>query len=674
MSAQLPPGEIEEETVVTRISGSMDYTMKEVFDRLVARMDSLEQALVKNQHQMQEQLAAKIDRMHSGHSVHGPLASGSFDHPTKRSFDSQGSHHDHHYSPTPKTSSATHNIMQHLGLGNHIPHFHGFGGFHHDDHHGEHKTCNNSWKMHSVAPTSPSHPNCVNHDESSGMFGAEHSIPLSDENGEKKDRHSHPSHSGSRMTANTGSPDTDEHDHHHGHHDRDSHRHPSGSMKSRKQLRSHWSNKSKKSLEKWRRDHRTTIIQQVVWHPAFEYVSACVILFHSCLIGAYIEWMASNGPPVHPVLKYGNQILAGVFVMEVVLKLGAEKEEYFKGKEYTWNFFDLFLISILVVEVFLAMITTGKNKNVKWLLKFGEMIRTARVIRIFRVLRFSSTLQVICAKILNSLTALLWILVLVAILMFVVASILTSGVTEYLRNQIDDQIEQQDIDLQYFFGNLPRSFYTIFKAISGGVVWGEIADPLSSRVPIFFVVLVCFIGMCFFAVLNVITGICVDSAIQSAQHDRDLILSREQKLNEVHENHLRDVFNELDEEGTGFITKGAFLECMEDPTVKYALQALKIDFQQADKLFHIIDEDDSGTVHLSKFVEGFMRLKGEARSVDVRTLMFENERVLNCLLRFIQFTESEFEFMKDTQRHIHAVARGTHQAVAQRNSVVAEST
>eukprot|EP00747_Dinoflagellata_sp_TGD_P199423 gnl/TRDRNA2_/TRDRNA2_72659_c0_seq1.p1 gnl/TRDRNA2_/TRDRNA2_72659_c0~~gnl/TRDRNA2_/TRDRNA2_72659_c0_seq1.p1 ORF type:complete len:231 (-),score=50.51 gnl/TRDRNA2_/TRDRNA2_72659_c0_seq1:77-733(-) len=165
-------------------------------------------------------------------------------------------------------------------------------------------------------------------------------------------------------------------------------------------------------------------------------------------------------------------------------------------------------------------------------------------------------------------------------------------------------------------------------------MWGDIADPLASRKPQYFVIILLFIALCFFAVLNVITGICVDSAIQSAQQDRDIVMERERKLNEQHVEYLIHLFGDADEDGSGLISKEEFVKCISDEKTQQALQALKIDVTYADTLFHIMDADQNGVIHLDEFVGICMKLKGEAKSVDIHTLIFENQKLANKVDKF----------------------------------------
>merc|ERR1712107_826755 len=53
-----------------------------------------------------------------------------------------------------------------------------------------------------------------------------------------------------------------------------------------------------------------------------------------------------------------------------------------------------------------------------------------------------------------------------------------------------------------------------------------------------------------------------------------------------------------------------------------------ISVSEAWGLFRLLDLDNSGGVDIHEFTMGCLRLKGEARTIDVATMMYENKRVI----------------------------------------------
>merc|ERR1712187_728732 len=61
--------------------------------------------------------------------------------------------------------------------------------------------------------------------------------------------------------------------------------------------------------------------------------------------------------------------------------------------------------------------------------------------------------------------------------------------------------------LENWYGDVPRSVFTLFLSISNGVGWVEVVEPLGKVGSIWAILFVVFISFTYFAVLNVVTGV-----------------------------------------------------------------------------------------------------------------------------------------------------------------------
>ena len=68
---------------------------------------------------------------------------------------------------------------------------------------------------------------------------------------------------------------------------------------------------------------------------------------------------------------------------------------------------------------------------------------------------------------------------------------------------------------------------TLFKSVTGGVTWDELTDPMERGLgELYQVLFVVYIVVAALAVLNVATSMFCQSAIESAQHDMDMMTQR----------------------------------------------------------------------------------------------------------------------------------------------------
>jgi len=76
-----------------------------------------------------------------------------------------------------------------------------------------------------------------------------------------------------------------------------------------------------------------------------------------------------------------------------------------------------------------------------------------------------------------------------------------------------------------------------------------------------------------------------------------------------------------------------------DSEVATFFSALGLDVSVAQALFVLLDVDSSNAVNIDEFVQGCLRLKGSARSIDVNMLLYENEKLNHHLEEFMETME-----------------------------------
>jgi len=106
---------------------------------------------------------------------------------------------------------------------------------------------------------------------------------------------------------------------------------------------------SKRSVSRHHSHHKHhNKLLEITEHPAFEVLSAALILMHSIAVGAYVEYLAVMDAKQHPFIFAANLGLAIIFIGEVAIKIGAERMEYLYSAEWAWNVFDVVLVILLL--------------------------------------------------------------------------------------------------------------------------------------------------------------------------------------------------------------------------------------------------------------------------------------------------------------------------------------
>jgi len=368
-------------------------------------------------------------------------------------------------------------------------------------------------------------------------------------------------------------------------------------------------------------------LERLVRWSFFDHFFAFVIICNAIFIAVQTEYLvrtAGNPADTTADLAFSviDKVFATMFAVELLLRMLGTKLAFFCKSGCAWNFFDMVLVVMSLIEVALEIKgfeDTGGAEDAG-AGKVMRMFRMARVIRVMRVLRFLDELRTMVLLILHSMRSLFWLLVLLSIILFVFSIFFTQGIADYLATYQEDPIGEE---LRKFYGGLADSAFTLFMAITGGVSWIEVVRPLQETGWVFTGLFILYVSFCVFSVLNIVTGVFVDGAIQRSAQERDLRLEKEKEQKEVYINMLMDLLNEIDNEGTGVITRGALEEAFERERVKYTFSVLDIDIHDSNYLFDMLDLDRSGEVDMDEFVLGCLRLKGHAKSIDIHTLMFE---------------------------------------------------
>merc|ERR1712170_275838 len=96
-----------------------------------------------------------------------------------------------------------------------------------------------------------------------------------------------------------------------------------------------------------------------------------------------------------------------------------------------------------------------------------------------------------------------------------------------------------------------------------------------------------YIAFTMLAVLNIITGVFVDNAVETARMQRDFLVQKETELKEKYIVELRALFAEMDQDQSGTITLLEIQEYLDDPRVTSYFAALGLDASDTERLFDL---------------------------------------------------------------------------------------
>jgi len=308
--------------------------------------------------------------------------------------------------------------------------------------------------------------------------------------------------------------------------------------------------------------------------------------------------------------------------MEVILRIGVLRRSFFWdrfGGIGHANLFDLFLILFVYLDFIVLASVDSKNLGVVRFLRMGKL---ARSLRLFRVLKSFQQLRLLTTAIAGSLPAFLWSMAILCVLNVIAGMILTQILHEYVMDEGNDHATREWINKNY--GSGLKASWTMFQTTHSGC-WPNYSDPLIDKVhPVFALFWFVYVGTVIFAIIKIITAVFISETMKAAQSDAVTAVNERMKESANYIEKLQDVFQTADVSNDGVLTKDEFKDMLAVPMIKHYLAHLDIQVHDAEDLFDLLDDGD-GQVTLSEFVSGVTRMKGQARSADMVSLMVDNK-------------------------------------------------
>jgi len=380
---------------------------------------------------------------------------------------------------------------------------------------------------------------------------------------------------------------------------------------------------------------------KLVHNSVFVFVSAFLVVANSVMIGVQVDMDLRRAQKNQSPLEWESEVDLGfttLFAVEIVLRICAERMVFFIGPAWKWNAFDCVVVGLGTIDILDVL---NMNFTVFRILRVVRVVRILRVIRVFKVFR---ELRMMALSILSCLQSLIWAFTLLLLVMYVFTIVLLQGARDYLRgDDVDLKIKQQLYD---WFTGVVYTLYTLLQAISGGNSWGDIASPFLGIDDTYGLLFTSFIIFIMFGLLNVLVGVFVQNTEAIANIDRDFVLQEEMNRKSSNINKLRELFNQVDVDGSGTISWKELKANLTDDAMKAYFAMMQIETEEAEGLFNLLDVDESGEVAIEEFIMGCMRLKGAAKSIDLASLLYENKRLHTMMNRYMSSLYHEIEIIQ----------------------------
>ena len=175
-------------------------------------------------------------------------------------------------------------------------------------------------------------------------------------------------------------------------------------------------------------------LRQVAESAWFKNFITAVIVLAAVLVG--IETYPHLAEAYHSPLMLANNIILGIFILEILVKMGAEVPKPLRYFYDPWNVFDFVIVA--------ACFIPGAGQ-------YAVVLRLLRLLRVLKLLNAIPKLQILVGALLKSIPSMFYVSVLLFLLFYVYA---VAGVFLFAEND------------PYHFGNLQNSLLSLFRAVT----------------------------------------------------------------------------------------------------------------------------------------------------------------------------------------------------------------
>jgi len=253
------------------------------------------------------------------------------------------------------------------------------------------------------------------------------------------------------------------------------------------------------------------------------------------------------------------------------------------------------------------------------ILKIGKALRAVRVISNFQHLRAI----VYCIQ--GSFVTLMWSVLMLCVVFYMFSLIFVEQAAGLLKDLVGQDIQEDtQFHVDYLvlnFGNVGKGILTLAMASLGGEDWGVPYRSIAEcgwTAALFYLMFVAFTQI---ALINIITGIFVDSAMQNLAPGKEALAHRMQMEQDSHTSELVKLCTEVDSNSNGCLSKEQFQDGLNKGRIPMLLQLLGLNRLHVEHFFNVLSEGSpTGEVEIKSFVHGCMRLSGAATSFDLQML------------------------------------------------------
>lgn len=340
----------------------------------------------------------------------------------------------------------------------------------------------------------------------------------------------------------------------------------------------------------------------------FELLMGCFILLNALTIGWSTFFDDDDVKP--SILAASEHIFTLLFIVEWFIRIMAHTWVWM----FEWpNACDTFLVWIGGAMVTWILVPAGADGTALKMLTALRILRLVRVVRVIRLHPLFKDLWCLVQGLTSSLRLVLWFYVIVGTVHFMFAIAMMETLQVYTT---DDEVVAE------WFGDVLSSMFTLFQIMTYDSYSGIVRHLMKEMEVVPLVLIFAFIGIAAIVLFNLMTAIVVDIAFQAREKDEEAVVAMQKVELKKKMARMKQMFKEMDEDNSGYLTKAEFTDVLDDPTFVQQMKIFDIEIHELGDVFKIMDDGD-GKVSADEFCDGMQKMAGPPNSA----MMYKCNRV-----------------------------------------------
>jgi hypothetical protein len=388
-------------------------------------------------------------------------------------------------------------------------------------------------------------------------------------------------------------------------------------------------------------DHQAirTYWEGLVTSQTFDCIIGILVFVNAVIIGIQVDHAARNRTDSIPApIRVCETLFCVIFTIEIMMRICILQKRYFyrRGKWNLWNIADfVFVLSQVTEEIITIAFEEEETFRVNWsYMRCIRVLRFIRTLRSARIVPLIKSLRTLVASIQSAASSLVWVVALLGLVVYIFSIWLTQIVADF---QVQNEGNEYSEALRLYYGSLGSTMLSLYQSVTGGLDWKDAIEPLSDGIsPLLALVFCMYIAFVVLAMLNIVTGVFVHSAMSDEKESTDIFMKQ----------NICQLFGAgPDDNGNDGVSNQAlrledFESKLDDKIMLEYFRAIDVDPSEAKGVFELLDLDGSGSVDADEFLSGCLRLRGPAKALELELVMNEVRAVHKEVLLFANSFDS----------------------------------